>query len=150
MHTACRTFGTDCLGPVDAGEYRSVAFDPLGDHQYGELGYTLPAGWAVADDTRWRFVIRPAGEYLADDDVAEFDNDYGISLWADAAAVADPCTGDPDADTATPTEIAAAVGGAAGSSWSSGPLARSPACPPRWSMCASPTAPTQTAPTGRR
>ena len=109
VHTACRTFGTDCLGPVDAGEYRSVAFDPLGDHQYGELGYTLPAGWAVADDTRWRFVIRPAGEYLADDDVAEFDNDYGISLWADAAAVADPCTGDPDADTATPTEIAAAL-----------------------------------------
>jgi hypothetical protein len=109
VHTACRTFGTDCLGAVDAGEYRSVAFDPLGDHQYGELGYTLPAGWAVADDTRWRFAIRPAAEYLADDNVAEFDNDYGISLWADAAAVVDPCSGDPDAGAVSPTEIAAAL-----------------------------------------
>ena len=109
VHTACRTFGTDCLGAVDAGEYRSVAFDPFGDPRYGELAYTVPAGWAVADDTRWRFALRPASEYAADDGFADYDNDYGITLWADAAAVADPCSGDPDADAGSPAAIAAAL-----------------------------------------
>ena len=53
--------------------------------------------------------LRPASEYAADDGFADYDNDYGVTLWADAAAVADPCSGDPDADAGSPAAIAAAL-----------------------------------------
>ena len=98
-HTACPVGGSDCLGPVDAGTYASVTFDPFGTNRYGQLNYTVPSGWAVTADSRSQLSLRPV------------DNDAGagIEVWADAAVATAGCDGLPDAAAIGSPAIAAAL-----------------------------------------
>jgi hypothetical protein len=60
-HTACPNPTSDCLGPVPAGDYASVMFDPLGAASYGELRFTLPAGWRESSDSKVTLTLETAG-----------------------------------------------------------------------------------------
>ena len=97
-HTACPVGGSDCLGPVDAGTYASVTFDPFGTNRYGQVSYILPSGWAVTADSRAQLSLQPV-----DDDAQ-----VRIDLWADVAVATAGCDGAPD----TAAIGAAAVGDA--------------------------------------
>jgi hypothetical protein len=56
VRAACKDFG--CLGSIDAGEHVTAFLEPLGQPagatgwrmQYGAMSYTVPAGWANAND----------------------------------------------------------------------------------------------------
>lgn len=74
VHTDCPLPGTDCLGPVPAGEYASVSFDPFGNHAYGQVRYRVPAGWSSSDDSRVLLQLRPT---------APDAGSRRIDLWAD-------------------------------------------------------------------
>jgi hypothetical protein len=64
-HTACPNPASDCLGPVPAGDYASVMFDPLGTASYGELRFTLPAGWQESSDSKVNLTLATAGTTIA-------------------------------------------------------------------------------------
>ncbi len=67
---ACRETGTNCLGDVDAGTYKSQYFTPrldAGDGaswapDFGALTYTVPDGWANTADWPERFTLTPSAD----------------------------------------------------------------------------------------
>ena len=113
-HTACKLPTSDCLGPVDAGRYASVTFDPFDTFTYGELAYTLPSDWAISADTQPHLFLRRANEYpnLSEDGNG---GKQGIDVWADVAAAAPGCSARPDPTSGTNSDdIAAQLAAAPG------------------------------------
>jgi hypothetical protein len=98
-HTACPVGGSDCLGPVDAGVYASVTFDPLGANRYGQLEFTLPSGWAVTADSRAQLSLQPVGD----------DDRVRVDVWADVAVATPGCDGAPDAAVVGASALADAL-----------------------------------------
>jgi hypothetical protein len=94
-HTACRDAAQDCLGALEAGAYRSTEFDPFGTGQAGQLGYSVPAGWANTIDFPTNYFLRPAPEYEADPGFDGNDTIGGIYIWAGTLAADQPadCSG---------------------------------------------------------
>jgi hypothetical protein len=93
--SACRNPRDLCLGAVPAGTYVSTFLDlrdasaavpPWG--AYGQLRYTLPAGWANGGDSPTDFNLIPAVDYAGPVGVPDGDAFYGIYLFARAAATA--------------------------------------------------------------
>lgn len=99
IRAACKDFG--CLGDLEAGTHKTAFFEPQGPPagssgswrmQYGQLSYTVPGGWANADDAPgfYNIVLQDAYAKPASDETAY----PGISLVADAAVAAqdDACS----------------------------------------------------------
>ena len=93
VRAACKDFG--CLGDLEAGTHQTAFFEPLGQPagssekwrmQYGQLSYTVPDGWANADDAPafYNIVLQDAYAKPASNEMAY----PGISLVADAAVAA--------------------------------------------------------------
>jgi hypothetical protein len=95
-HTACNDHGRDCLGAVEAGTYASYRFNPYGQFTYGQLTFTVPDGWAIANDTQAALFLRRASDYTN-----HKDSFYGISAWADVAAAKQDCSDQPDGTIST-------------------------------------------------
>ena len=62
-HTACNDHGKDCLGVVEAGTYSTNRFNPYGEFTYGQLTFSVPDGWAIANDTQAALFLRRATDY---------------------------------------------------------------------------------------
>ena len=70
---ACRETGTNCLGDVEAGTYKSQYFTPRLDvadvaswaPDFGALTYTVPEGWANTADWPERFTLTPSADWPA-------------------------------------------------------------------------------------
>ena len=66
---ACRETGTNCLGDVEAGTYKSQYFTPrldAGDSwtpDFGALSYTVPDGWVNSADWPERFTLTPSADW---------------------------------------------------------------------------------------
>jgi hypothetical protein len=90
-HTACNEHGKDCLGVVEAGTYSTNRFIPYDQFTYGQLTYTVPDGWAIANDSQAALFLRRASDYTNNKD-----SFYGISAWADVAAAKQDCSDQPD------------------------------------------------------
>ena len=66
---ACRETGTNCLGDVDAGTYKSQYFTPRLDvgaswaPDFGALTYTVPDGWVNSADWPGRFTLTPSADW---------------------------------------------------------------------------------------
>ncbi len=99
VRAACKDFG--CLGDLEAGTHQTAFFEPLGQPtgasgswrmQYGQLSYTVPGGWANANDAAsfYNIVLQDAYAKPASNETAY----PGISLVADAAVAAqdDACS----------------------------------------------------------
>ena len=91
-HTACPTRGNDCLGPLEAGTYASVNFDPFDSDAYGQVAYTVTDGWTSTLDDKARLTLLPPD--------ADEQGEHGLYLFADVAATTTDC----------PATSAAAVG----------------------------------------
>jgi hypothetical protein len=68
---ACRETGTNCLGDVEAGTYKSQYFLPRLDvadvaswaPDFGALSYTVPDGWVNSADWPERFTLTPSADW---------------------------------------------------------------------------------------
>ena len=90
IHTACREATRDCLGPLEAGTYRSTDLDLFHSGHAGQLTYTVPDGWANTIDHEVNYAIRPSAEYLADPGADGNDTVGGVYLFAGSIAVEQP------------------------------------------------------------
>lgn len=88
-HTACWLADRDCLGPVEGGTYATNRFNPFGDFTFGEVSFTVPAGWAVCYDSQAHLRLQPVPECSDADG-------FGIWIWADVAAPLQDCSFLPD------------------------------------------------------
>lgn len=77
--------GGSCLGPLGAGSYKTVEFDP-------PTRYTLPSGWANLEDTPGNFLLLPPGNELAG--VNAGTSDF-IGIYTSVAAAAPGCNEGP-------------------------------------------------------
>lgn len=114
---ACKDFG--CLGPISAGEHRSAFLEPLGQPagstgwrmQYGALSYTVPSGWANANDATGLYNLVLQTDYVKD--VTDESAYPGIYVLVDpgVATPAEACSHDvaPGADLSA-AQILAALG----------------------------------------
>jgi hypothetical protein len=102
-HTTCREAGRDCLGPVEAGTYRSTDLDLFHSGHAGQLTYTVPDGWANTIDHFVNYAIRPAPDYLADPAADGNDTVSGVYVWAGILAADQPadCSAVPAQGVAT-------------------------------------------------
>ena len=96
VHTACNEHGRDCLGVVEAGTYSTNRFNPYGQFTYGQLTFTVPDGWAVANDSQAALFLRRASDYSN-----HKDSFYGLSAWADVAAAKQDCSDKSDGTIGT-------------------------------------------------
>ena len=96
-HIACPARGGDCLGPLEAGRYASVHFDPFGSNSYGEVAYDVTDGWASTFDDKSRLTLLPPG--------GDQSAIHGLYLFADIA----PANADCSSTASTVTGSAAAV-----------------------------------------
>ncbi len=95
-HTACNDHGRDCLGVVEAGTYSTNRFNPFGQFTYGQVTFTVPDGWAIANDTQAALFLRRATDYTN-----HKESFYGISAWADVAAAKQDCSDQSDSTIGT-------------------------------------------------
>ena len=92
--SACRNPDDTCLGPVPAGTYVSTFFDARSgpgsvafQGAYGQLRYTVPDGWANADDWPHSYSLVPAGDYAGPlGDPVTNTNWHGIYVFSRPAA----------------------------------------------------------------
>ncbi len=92
--SACRNTDDTCLGPVPGGTYVSTFFDARSrpgavalKGAYGELRYTVPDGWANADDWPHSYSLVPAGDYAGPlGDPVTNTNWHGIYVFSRPAA----------------------------------------------------------------
>jgi hypothetical protein len=98
VRAACKDFG--CLGKLEAGLHRTAFFEPLGQPagstawrmQYGQLSYTVPSGWANANDAAGLYNLVLQSDYARD---VSDENAYpGIYLLVDpgVASTDQACT----------------------------------------------------------
>jgi hypothetical protein len=90
VHTACREAAQDCLGPLEAGAYRSTEFDALHTGSAGQLTYTVPDGWSNTADHVLNYAIRPRADYIADPGFDGNDTVSGLYVWAGTVATDQP------------------------------------------------------------
>lgn len=97
--SACRDVNDTCLGAVPAGTYSSTFLDvrsasgyvrPWG--AYGQLRYTVPAGWANQSDYPPNYTLMPAVDYAGAAGDPNGSTSHGIYLFARPAAWADTAT----------------------------------------------------------
>jgi hypothetical protein len=86
--TRCWLADRDCLGPVEPGTYMTNRFNPFGDFTFGELEFTLPAGWAVCYDSQAHLRLIPT------DTCGDDDEGSGLRIWHDVAASVQDCSVD--------------------------------------------------------
>jgi hypothetical protein len=100
-HTACPARGGDCLGPLEAGRYASVHFDPFGSNSYGEVAYDVTDGWASTFDDKNRLTLLPpgGGESAV----------HGLYLFADIAPANADCSTTASTVPGSASEVAAAL-----------------------------------------
>jgi hypothetical protein len=98
-HSVCRDTTDDCLGTVPAGTYLSTFFDMRDASAavpnrgaYGQLRYTVPAGWANGDDFPTDYNLMPAADYAGAAGVPDGPAYHGIYFFARPAAQADTAT----------------------------------------------------------
>jgi hypothetical protein len=89
---ACTDQNSPCLGNLGAGKYSSLNFRPdtpagaTWGERYGELTYTVPAGWAAANDAPHSYDIVPQDWYAANSGMtADTDGIYVLARPAAAA-----------------------------------------------------------------
>jgi hypothetical protein len=107
--SACRNTQDLCLGSVPAGTYVSTFFDIRDDSAavpprgaYGQLRYTLPAGWANGEDFPTSFTLMPAADYAGPVGVPDGSAAHTIFVFARPAAQLDT--------TSCATKVAPGVG----------------------------------------
>jgi hypothetical protein len=100
-HTACPARGDDCLGPLEAGRYASVHFDPFGSNSYGEVAYDVTDGWASTFDDKNRLTLLPPG---GDESAI-----HGLYLFADIVAADSDCSAKAGTVTGSASAVAAAL-----------------------------------------
>jgi hypothetical protein len=116
----CRNPDDTCLGAVPAGTYVSTFLDVRSEPgsvpsagAYGQLRYTLPDGWANADDWPDDFSLMPAADYAGP--IGEPSDDrttwHAVYVQARPAPVGgEPCSTNPASDAAvSAAELAAYV-----------------------------------------
>jgi len=94
--SVCRDPNDTCLGTVPAGSYASTFLD-LRDASanvptwgaYGQLHYTVPAGWANSEDYPDNYTLMPAADYAGAPGAPNSTISYGIYLFPRPAAQAD-------------------------------------------------------------
>jgi hypothetical protein len=70
--SGCKNLSDPCLGDLDAGTYGSIAFAPhlaggVWMPAYGNVRYTVPDGWANAEDFPDSLRIVPTSEFATED-----------------------------------------------------------------------------------
>jgi hypothetical protein len=92
----CRDTSDDCLGTLSAGTYVSTFFDARdasaavpNDGAYGQLRYTVPAGWANSKDFPTGYALMPAADYAGAAGATDGSAEHGIYIFAQPAAQAD-------------------------------------------------------------
>ncbi len=92
----CRNTADDCLGTLQAGTHASTFFDGRDasaavptDGAYGQLRYTVPAGWANSEDFPIDYDLMPAADYAGAAGVTDGSAYHGIYIFARPAAQAD-------------------------------------------------------------
>lgn len=76
--------GGSCLGPLQAGTYHTVVFEP-------QITYTVPAGWGNYEDGLGNFLLIPPGGSLAG--VNPGTSDY-LGVYSGVAAEMQECSGE--------------------------------------------------------
>jgi hypothetical protein len=91
--------GGVCLGPLQAGTYRTARFHP-------QISYTVPAGWGNYEDLPGNFLLIPPGGSL--EGVNPGTSDY-IGVYSGVSAEMQECTGEMPATgvVMAPAQIAA-------------------------------------------
>ena len=91
-----------CLGPVEAGTYSSLYFDPFSGATrsprtgHGALTYTVQDGWANTVDASHHYALGRASDYDADYTLDCHDCPDSIDLRADPRAGRMECVEEPD------------------------------------------------------
>lgn len=92
-HVGCADDQGWCLGDLAPGTHRSVLFTPFvpaADWQfrYGQVSYTVPAGWENTEDCPWCLYLGQRGA----------PENTGIYVWSEVAphVQANQCTGGPE------------------------------------------------------
>ncbi len=108
-HTACREAAQDCLGPLEAGTYRSTEFDGTLAGSTGQLSYTVADGWANTSDHAINYALRPATDYANDPGFDGNDTVSGVYVWAGTLAADQPpdCSAVPANGVATTADAIA-------------------------------------------
>lgn len=82
-----------CLGILAPGTHHSTVFTPLVPaasfhYRYGQVSYTVPAGWENTEDCAWCYYLGPRGA----------PENTGIYIWSEAVphVQADQCTEGPE------------------------------------------------------
>jgi hypothetical protein len=101
----CKNREDNCLGDLDAGTYKSQFIVPRVDPtdpwepEFGALTYTVPDGWANADDWPSTFSLTPSRDYaLATPQNLEVKDSIYLFTHSVPMAQDTPCSGRPDPD----------------------------------------------------
>jgi hypothetical protein len=111
--SACRAAGLPCLGLMEAGNQSTLLFDPFREDpnpptaRYGAMTYTVPDGWANADDRTHLYTILRGSDYAESDPANCLDCPDGLWIGAQPRASLD-CSNSPDAGVGTSVEALAA------------------------------------------
>ena len=91
----CRNPSDTCLGAIPAGSFNSTFFDIRDSSAnipswgaYGQLRYSVPAGWANRDDWPTNFSLMPGADYAGPGGDPSGNVAHGIYLYARPAALA--------------------------------------------------------------
>lgn len=110
--SACRA-QIPCLGVMEAGTQSSLLFDPFRDNfnpptaRYGAMTYTVPDGWANADDRTHFYTILRAEDYVAADPFNCLDCPDGLWIGANPEAVQLNCIEETDETVGTSAQALA-------------------------------------------
>jgi hypothetical protein len=92
-HVGCTDDQGWCLGDLASGTHQSTIFTPLvpaasWQYRYGQLSYTVPAGWTNTEDCPWCYVLAQQGA----------PENTNINVWSEAVphVQADQCSEAPE------------------------------------------------------
>lgn len=112
--SACRAQGVPCLGVMEAGSQSTLLFDPFRDTfnpptaRYGAMTYTVPDGWANADDRTHFYTLLRADQYVEEAPFNCLDCPDGIWIGAQPRASLQDCSDASDESVGTSAEALAA------------------------------------------
>lgn len=112
--SACRASGLLCLGVMGAGRQSTLLFDPFRDNfnpptaRYGAMTYTVPDGWANADDRTHFYTLLRADQYVEEAPFNCLDCPDGMWIGAQPRASLTDCTDAPDESVGTSADDLAA------------------------------------------
>ena len=111
--SACRAADIPCLGVMEAGSQSTLLFDPFRDNfnpataRYGAMTYTVPDGWANADDRTHFYTLLRADDYVEEAPFNCHDCPDGLWIGAQPRASLTNCTDAPDESVGTSAEALA-------------------------------------------